>query len=73
MNKGDKIEALATRRVSGEFRVEKFPTVSQFVSDHGLKEGLRLYDEATERWRVNLEKAINERGPKSPEVSTSTG
>lgn len=71
VTKADKIAQLATKRVTGEFRVTPFPKLSELCTTYGFKDGMRRFEEETEKWRVELEKSLNERGINAPEIPAS--
>lgn len=68
--KQDKIDSLATKSSSGQFRVPTVPKALEFVRQSGLKDGLGKYDEAMETWARDLEKSINERIIKANEIAS---
>lgn len=68
--KQDKLDSLATKASSGQFRVPTMPKALEWVRQLGLKDGLGKYDEAMETWARDLEKSINERVIKVNEVSS---
>ncbi len=57
--KQEKLDALATTPTSGAFHIEPLPKLSEMAMGYGFKRGNEMFDEAMERWRVNLEKSIN--------------
>jgi hypothetical protein len=57
--KQQKLDSLATKQTSGEFHIEPFPKLAEMAMGYGFKRGNEMFDEAMERWRVNLEKSIN--------------
>lgn len=44
---------------AGKFHVEPLPKLAELSMGYGFKKGNEMFDEAMERWRVNLEKAVN--------------
>jgi len=57
--KQQKLDSLATSPATGQFHVEPLPKLSEMAMGYGFKRGNEMWDEAMERWRVNLEKAVN--------------
>lgn len=64
------IDAIASRPANATFHVPELPSLSQAVSAHGLKEGLRRWDEQARGWTRDLEREINARIVKAQAVST---
>lgn len=56
---------------TNDLRLNDPPLISEFVSMYGLKDGLKQFDTANQRWKVELERAINERLSGKEQVQTS--
>ena len=59
--KAEKLSSLATSGTTGagKFHIEPLPKLAELSNGYGFKRGQEMFDEAMERWRINLEKSIN--------------
>ncbi len=63
-------EKLAQKPNTHVFRVPEIPSLYLMMMTNGFKEGPQIWDAKMKEWRTNLEREINARIVKAPEIQT---